>query len=330
MLCLSLTYHSFIYATLFTEQNLPQDKVIAALENMAILHATYWDRMDEYEWTPSNKKLVKECAWLQRLILGMDTGNMFNKTQLTFHKDKALEKYIKDYTSTAPGRGTEVWKRFLGKDSEMPLTDPKCVEAFEALKVAMADEAVQKRIFENLTPLTMCHGDCHGWNHMFPTDSNSDSSRAVVAVDFGFVGEGRPAWDLAYFFAMSVDASNFKNEVAALKAYYAKLTSVSEQIGGKFNPSEYSYEEFETDFFCGGIAYAIKTVNNAGIFDTKALVVQANKKDGGKGESLSWNICSMGQRMCIRTKTYYENGVFDKIAGKKGATTVNKLSAGSV
>ena len=97
MLCLSLTYHSFIYATLFTEQNLPQDKVIAALENMAILHATYWDRMDEYEWTPSNKKLVKECAWLQRLILGMDTGNMFNKTQLTFHKDKALEKYIKDY-----------------------------------------------------------------------------------------------------------------------------------------------------------------------------------------------------------------------------------------
>ena len=82
-------------------------------------------------------------------------------------------------------------------------------------------------------------------------NSNIDSSRAVVAVDFGFVGEGRPA-DLAYFFAMSVDASNFKNEVAALKAYYAKLTSVSEQIGGKFNPSEYSYEEFETDFFCGG------------------------------------------------------------------------------
>ena len=58
--------------------------------------------------------------------------------------------------------------------------------------------------------------------------------------------------------------------------------------------------------------------------------MQANKKDGGKGESLSWNICSMHQRMCIRTKTYYENGVFDKIAGKKGATTVNKLSAGSV
>eukprot|EP00755_Sulcionema_specki_P031252 Sspe_Gene.96260::Locus_68852_Transcript_1_1_Confidence_1.000_Length_1389::g.96260::m.96260 len=63
------------------------------------------------------------------------------------------------------------------------------------------------------TPDCVVHGDCHHWNNVFVKDE-------AVLLDWQFFGEGRAAWDVAYFLNSSVD--DLEQDRVLLEAYCQK------------------------------------------------------------------------------------------------------------
>ena len=85
---------------------------------------------------------------------------------------------------------------------------------------------------------------------MFPVKSENENASLppVKAVDFGFVGKGRPTWDLAYFFAQSVNANDYEADLAALQVYYDALCAAARD-NSRFDASKYTFEFFSAEFF---------------------------------------------------------------------------------
>ena len=68
--------------------------------------------------------------------------------------------------------------------------------ALNASFATWAEDAAQTA---RLAPQTVVHGDFHGGNHLF------HPHEACCVLDFQFVGTGRVADEVAYFFTMSFD-----------------------------------------------------------------------------------------------------------------------------
>ena len=71
-----------------------------------------------------------------------------------------------------------------------------------ALNASCATWAADAALTARLAPQTIVHGDFHGGNHLFnPHD-------ACRVVDFQFLGTGRVADEVAYFFTLSFDPAS--------------------------------------------------------------------------------------------------------------------------
>ena len=201
------------------QANLSKDRIAAALNNFAILHASYWGKQSDFDWIDGSKNRL--CTWLRNLQITVDPSmSPFFKGKLNLYKDNTLRDATKAHSSAL---GNELWTKYCGKNW---LSDPKTQEALAYFINVMQNDEVRNRVlFPPVEIQTINHGDCHGWNHMFLRDDIKDNAglAKVKSVDFGFVGGGRPTWDLIYFFAMSVDGSNFQADMDALRLYYDAL-----------------------------------------------------------------------------------------------------------
>ena len=85
----------------------------------------------------------------------------------------------------------------------------------EEFRRCFQSENVRKNVFDNLDKQTICHGDCHGWNHMFLKDeqkAGNNNLPSVIAVDFGMVWR---IWNLVPFryskFGTHIEFHHIKN-----------------------------------------------------------------------------------------------------------------------
>ena len=293
------------------QSNLSTEKLNAALQNMAKLHAAYWGRTTEFDWIDGSRN--RTCTWLKHIIISADSNlPLLGKPKQTFHKTTIVQDVIKDFTTPV---GDNLFKTYC--DGKNWFADEGVQAALIAFKDKLAnDEDARNKILN--TPLdhqTINHGDCHAWNHMFLNDDvkeSKSSSPYVKAVDFGFVGGGRPTWDLIYFFAMSVKAGDYQADMKALRLYYDALCAAGEK-NPNFNPLEYTFEFFLSEFFRLWGTHLIGTCSSSkAVTNSKYLEKQRHKNDGGKGETLTFATVVMYARILERAVDYHKNGVFDK------------------
>ncbi len=230
------------------QTNLSKEQIFAALKNIAILHGSYWGKHDEIDWIDGSTN--RACTWLQDIIITVNPElPLLGKSKKTFHTSTIIEDVTKMFSTPL---GNNLYKLYCGGKNWV--TDKETQEALLAFRKKLQDdEGARNRVVN--TPLdyqTIVHGDCHGWNHMFPVKSENENENAslapVKAVDFGFVGKGRPTWDLVYFFAMSVSANDYEADCAALQVYYDALCAAAKD-NPSFDSSKYTFEFFSTEFF---------------------------------------------------------------------------------
>ena len=192
----------------------------------------------------------------------------------------------------------------------------------EEFRRCFQSENVRKNVFDNLDKQTICHGDCHGWNHMFLKDeqkAGNNNLPSVIAVDFGMVGTGRVSWDINYFFGMSIDPNNFHEEKILLQAYYESLVKEIKKSQNESN-FNYTFEEFEREYYLVWSSYMVKTIYNMNLILNPTKIqksakekAKAKKKDSSedeKSETLVFAFYKLIERNFLRCKTYYMNGVF--------------------
>jgi hypothetical protein len=92
------------------------------------------------------------------------------------------------------------------------------VAMLTAFNASLATWANAANKTARLAPQTMVHGDCHGGNHLF------NSRHECRVIDFQFVGTGRVADELAYFFMLSFDPDPAAEETL-LHIYHQALVA---------------------------------------------------------------------------------------------------------
>lgn len=290
--------------------DLPEEWCRRALCNAARLHASYWGRYDAAtnpELRTASESPIEDCIWHQNLMLAANTsGTMINTPLLTFHDGTIIEGAVKEWTNKP--EATELWQRFCGCGSKLEY--PEIVAAFEAVRNKLKDKEVRDRLFDQLEPQTLCHGDIHGWNHMFPKSEDYRGPQMVYAVDFQMVGRGRATWDLAYFYSFSVPP-NYDGDMRLLKAYHDELLRVG-KTNPKFDPAEVEFEAFKTEFVRNMVMVSMVNVRYLpDVFTTKEIAAMAER--GEKSETEAYQTMRLWKRVFERIANYHKQGVIDQI-----------------
>jgi Ecdysteroid kinase-like family len=164
-------------------ESLPGARATQALRNIAQLHAFGWQ--NPRLWAHLQ---LRPAPWLP--FLRADEG--LQRRQ----RDKFLRTNV---IPTFLHRWAHHRRQGNHPQGFALLRQPEMVAMLTALNASFATWAAEANTTARLAPQTIVHGDFHGGNHLFtPRD-------ACRVVDFQFVGTGRVADELAYFFMLSFD-----------------------------------------------------------------------------------------------------------------------------
>jgi len=205
-----------------------------ALLNIAQLHAFGWNQPELWD-----RLQLRPTPWLT--FLRADEG------QQRKHRDKFVHT---DFIPTF----FKLWAQHPRQGDHAHgfsmLRDPEMAAMLSAFNASFSTWAADAAKTPREAAQTIVHGDFHGWNHLFNPD---DECRVV---DFQFLGRGRVADELAYFFMASFDPEPAA-EVELLELYHHALVKAGVQ--------GYAYEQFLHEYyvstltlFLGSIVRAVK------------------------------------------------------------------------
>lgn len=321
--------------------DLPLDRCQEVVVNMAKLHATYWGRYDTKtnpELKTGSERPVEDSVWLSELVFSANTSkSLISKGLLTFYNGKIRKAALKEWGGDNP-KAAALWERFLGCKS--PLEDPGVLAALEALQEKLASPEVRARLFDTAgKPQTLCHGDAHGWNHMFPVSSttrpssssdvgsgrappvdgvgSSNTPPRLYAIDFQMVGSGRASWDLAYFYSFSAPAV-YESDMELLKIYQKELLRVGSRNPNFENAATReevgSFEALRAEFVRSIVMITLSNVAYLPeIQNVKVLQDQADHSKGDKGETQTYLTLALWKRVFERIANYRKQGLLDEI-----------------
>lgn len=298
--------------------DLSKENLQAALRNQAILHASFWSRFDKStnpSWlTMPGAKCTGQSRWLSDVIIGARVkGHIMNSKMLKFHKGSLRRTIDKLWLRPLADKLFEEYNH-----SPNPWRDPELILAVKNLEETLSDPKVQSKVYDNLEPQSLLHGDGHGWNHMFPRD-DSKLPRAVLApvyaVDFQMMGSGRVAWDLAYLTITSsaCDINCYQDEFELLEVYYKQLLATGAS-NDKFDPGAFTFQDLKKEFcraYVLGIVHLMLLMSDA--LSPKALDTQARgRKDDTekKGETLTFASIRMFAKAFGKLLSYSKAGLF--------------------
>jgi len=181
-------------------ESLPFTRAKHALRNIAQLHAFGWQQ--PRLWAQLH---LHPTPWLT--LLRADEGLQRRQRDKFLHTN-VIPTFL-DRWAHHPGQPVDVHSVSL-------LQEPALVAMLTAFNASCATWAAGAAQTARLAPQTIVHGDFHGGNHLF------DPQEACRLVDFQFVGTGRVADELAYFFTMSFDPDP-EAEAALLHLYHQAL-----------------------------------------------------------------------------------------------------------
>ena len=171
-----------------------------ALRNIAQLHAFGWQQ--PRLWAQLH---LRPTPWLT--FLRADEGPQRRQRDTWVHTN-VIPTFLQRWAQPSR-RGGAVPGGAL-------LQEPEVVAMLMALNASFATWADEAARTARQAPQTIVHGDLHGGNHLF------DPHDACCLIDFQFVGTGRVADEVAYFFTMSFDPAP-EEEEALLHLYHQAL-----------------------------------------------------------------------------------------------------------
>jgi thiamine kinase-like enzyme len=217
-----------------------------ALLNIAQLHAFGWNQPDLWD-----RLQLRPAPWLT--FLRADEGQQRKHRDKFGHTD-FIPTFLKLWAHH-PRQGDHAHGFSMLRDPEMATM----LSAFNAsFSTWAADAAKTPREAAH----TIVHGDFHGWNHLF----NSDDECRVV--DFQFLGRGRAADDLAYFFVASFDPDPAA-EAKLLELYHNALVEAGVQ-GYAYEQCLHEYYVSTVTLLLGSIVRAVKFLK-PGLYDKLEL-----------------------------------------------------------
>jgi hypothetical protein len=180
--------------------SLPFPRAKQALRNIAQLHAFGWQQ--PRLWAQLH---LRPTPWLT--FLRADEGlqrRQRDKFVRTNFIPTLLHRWAQHSRQPAPAQEGSL------------LQEPEMVAMLTTLNASFATWADDAAQTARLAPQTIVHGDFHGGNHLFhPHD-------ACRVIDFQFVGTGRVADEVAYFFTLSFDPAP-EAEEELLQLYHHAL-----------------------------------------------------------------------------------------------------------
>jgi hypothetical protein len=173
-----------------------------ALVNIAQLHAFGWQQPHLWQqWQ------LRPTPWLT--FLRADEGVQRK------HRDKFVRR---NFIPTFLQRWAYYQRQGASPHGLAMLRQQEVVAMLTAFNASYGTWAAEAARTARHAPQTIVHGDCHGWNHLFnPQD-------ACRVLDFQFVGTGRVADELAYFFMLSFDPAP-EAEEQLLHIYHQALVT---------------------------------------------------------------------------------------------------------
>jgi hypothetical protein len=203
-----------------------------ALLNIAQLHAFGWNQPDLWD-----RLQLRPTPWLT--FLRADEGQQRKQRDKFVHTD-FIPTFLKLWAQH-PRQGDHAQGFSILRNPEMAAM----LSAFNASFSIWAADAAQT---PREAAQTIVHGDFHGWNHLFSPD---DECRVV---DFQFLGRGRVADELAYFFMASFDPDPAA-EAELLELYHHALVEAGVQ--------DYAYEQFLHEYYVSTLTLLLGSIVRA-------------------------------------------------------------------
>jgi len=203
-----------------------------ALFNIAQLHAFGWNQPELWE-----RLQLRPTPWLT--FLRADEGQQRKHRDKFVHTD-FIPTFLKLWAQH-PRQGDQAHGFAMLRNPEMAAM----LSAFNASFSTWAADAAKT---PREAAQTIVHGDFHGWNHLFNPD---DECRIV---DFQFLGRGRVADELAYFFMASFDPEPAA-EAELLELYHHALVEAGVQ--------GYAYEQFLHEYYVSTLTLLLGSIVRA-------------------------------------------------------------------
>jgi hypothetical protein len=203
-----------------------------ALLNIAQLHAFGWNQPELWD-----RLQLRPTPWLT--FLRADEGQQRKYRDKFVHTD-FIPTFLKLWAQH-PRQGDHAHGFAMLRDPEMAAM----LSAFNASFSTWAAEAAKT---PREAAQTIVHGDFHGWNHLF---NPADECRVV---DFQFLGRGRVADELAYFFMTSFDPEPAA-EAGLLELYHHALVEAGVQ--------GYAYERFLHEYYVSTLTLLLGSIVRA-------------------------------------------------------------------
>jgi hypothetical protein len=218
-------------------ESLSYARMAQALVNIAQLHAFGWRQ--PHLWTHLQ---LRPTPWLT--FLRADEG-LLRKHRDAWSRTNFIPTLLKRW---GPNRRQGVYDHRFAL-----LRQPDMVAMLTAFNASCATWATEATYTARRAPQTIVHGDCHGWNHLF---NSRDECRLI---DFQFLGMGRVADELAYFFAMSFDPDSEAEEIL-LRLYHHALVEAGVDA--------YPYEQLAHEYRVAGLTLLLGSLVRAVTFLT--------------------------------------------------------------
>jgi hypothetical protein len=174
----------------------------------------------------------------------MDEGTQ-RRQRDTFVHTNVIPTYLKRWAQPS--------RQCAAARGESLLQAPEIVAMLTALNASFATWADEAAKTARQAPQTIVHGDFHGGNHLFNPDD------ACRVVDFQFVGTGRVADEVAYFFTMSFDPAP-EDEEALLQLYHDALVEAGVH--------DYPYAQFLHEYHVSTLTLLLGSLVRATTFLT--------------------------------------------------------------
>ena len=203
-----------------------------ALLNIAQLHAFGWNQPELWD-----RLQLRPTPWLT--FLRADEG------QQRTHRDKFVHT---DFIPTF----FKLWAQHPRQGDHAHgfsmLRDPEMAAMLSAFNASFSTWAADAAKTPREAAQTIVHGDFHGWNHLF---NPNDECRVV---DFQFLGRGRVADELAYFFMASFDPEPAA-EAELLELYHNALVEAG--------VPDYAYEQFLHEYYVSTLTLLLGSIVRA-------------------------------------------------------------------
>jgi hypothetical protein len=234
------------------------DEAVAILQNVAILHGSFWGEKNkeikECFSIPLNEHETRGAAHSK--LISMKRNKFLSSSQkIRKSREKMFESWSchkwHSVTKDIPLPSWFEQNSAAGKDDGdeiFILNHPDVLEMLEVYAERFPKFSTEfVKPFFKLPSQTLLHGDFHNGNHMYLEDANGVQ---VVAFDFQMVGPGLAISDILRILMFSKRHITLNEDLELLKRYHEAL-----MLSGNV---DISYEELKQQFILGCLEFLTK------------------------------------------------------------------------